>query len=138
VNTKLSSYYANKHVHFDSQVLSEQLFAAYRNIANAEFRKYLMRKNDEHDEGSNILTPEELMGLTFKKYQIRKQKKVWKEESQEEQDIVNLTAQLEQSDAKFKKGAAKKPSQRRSLSLKAALDAWWTSTKSDLTKLQFG
>jgi hypothetical protein len=71
-----------------------------------------MRKNDEHDEGTVVLTPEALMDLAFKKYQTRDTKKLWKAKSKEEQEIVNLTAQLKKSDIKFndkfKKGANKK------------------------------
>jgi hypothetical protein len=93
INTKLSSYYANKQSQFDSQVLLDQLFEAYGTVTDAEFRKYIMRKNDEHDEGTTVLTPEALMDLAFKKYQTR--------DTKEEQEIVNLTAQLKKSNSKF-------------------------------------
>jgi hypothetical protein len=109
VNTKLSSYYANKHIQFDAQVLLEQILEAYRNVADTKLHKYMMRQNDEHNEGLNILTPEELMGFAFKKYQTWKQKKVWKEKLQEEQSILNLMAKFKKSNAKFKQVATKKP-----------------------------
>jgi hypothetical protein len=76
MNAKISLYYTNKQAQFDAQVLLEQLFEAYRNGADTEVCKCIMRKNDKHNEGSNIITPEDLIGLAFKKYQIRKQRKV--------------------------------------------------------------
>jgi hypothetical protein len=101
INTKLSSYYANKQAQFDSQVLLDQLFEAYGMVSDGEFRKYIMRKNDEHDEGTTVLTPEALMDLAFKKYQTRDTKKIWKAKSKQEQEIVHLSAQLAKSDTKF-------------------------------------
>jgi hypothetical protein len=108
VNTKISLNYDNKHILFDEQVLLEQLFEAYGYVADAEFRKYIIRKNDEHDEGTHILMPEALMTFAYKKYQTCKQKKVWEEKSKEEQQIVNLTAQLKKSDSNFNKQSATK------------------------------
>jgi hypothetical protein len=62
VNTKLSSYYANKHIKFDEHVLLEHLFEAYGYVTDTEFRK-----NDEHDEGTYILTPKTKMTFAYKK-----------------------------------------------------------------------
>jgi hypothetical protein len=53
-----------------------------------------MRKNDGHNEGIHILMPKALMIFAYKKYQTRKQKKVWEEKPKEERQIVSLTAQL--------------------------------------------
>jgi hypothetical protein len=74
-----------------------------------------MQNNDEHNEGSQILTPKGLtMGYAFyKKFQTKKQKKVWEENLKEEQQIGNLTMQpnkKKKSDSKFKKSATKKTS----------------------------
>jgi hypothetical protein len=41
------------------------------------------------------------MDFAFQKFQTRDQQKIWKTKLAEEQQIVNLTAQLKQSDAKF-------------------------------------
>jgi hypothetical protein len=109
VNTKLSSYYTNKHIQFDKQVLLEQLFEAYRYVADAEFQKYIMRKNDEHDKGTHIIMPKALMTFAYKKYhQTCKQKKVWGKKLREEQQIVYLMTQLKKkSNSKFNKSANK-------------------------------
>jgi hypothetical protein len=58
---------------FDAQVLLNQLFEVYGTVMDTEFRKYILRKNDENDVGTVVLTPK-----TFKKYQTRDTKKLWR------------------------------------------------------------
>jgi hypothetical protein len=65
--------------------ISNSTSELYGYITDAEFQKYIMRKNDEHDKGTHIIMPKALMTYAYKKYMTRKQKKVWEEKPKEEQ-----------------------------------------------------
>ena len=79
------------------------LFLAYQRVKDRDFNDYIKRKKEQYDEGDTF-TPQELMDAALTKYNTLNQAKTWKVPSEEAQQIVALTAQLEQ----YKKQLAKR------------------------------
>jgi hypothetical protein len=68
------------------------LFKAYGSVSDEVFRAWLVRKQDDHDEG-NELTPDELMMAAKNKYDTMVEKGTWNAPSAEEK-IVALEAKF--------------------------------------------
>jgi hypothetical protein len=97
-NTKvrklLNSYYANKRVTFDKQVLLTNLADAYKTCKDTEFVMYVNRKWQDHIDESNPITSTELMELALKQYQTMLEQSKWCVESKQTKQIMNLTSQI--------------------------------------------
>jgi hypothetical protein len=97
-NTKvrklLNSYYANKRVTFDEQVLLTNLADAYKTCKDTEFVMYVNRKWQDHIDESNPITSTELMELALKQYQTMLEQSKWCVESKQTKQIMNLTSQI--------------------------------------------
>lgn len=71
------------------------LFKGYAACADKEFTTYIKKKEDEYNEGIDI-TPEALMTYALNRYNQAKTAHKWCELTQEQEQIVALTAQVEQ------------------------------------------
>lgn len=94
VRTLLNSYYANKRESYDKEVLLQTLFKSYKQCSDKVFVDYIERKEQDHEDGTAILTADTLLDVALKQYQTRQQKKIWGEDSAEHKELLNLTAQL--------------------------------------------
>jgi hypothetical protein len=73
--------------------LLTNLFKGYKAASDKTFVAYIKKKEDEYDEGQNIL-PKNLMTLTAHKYKILKEKNEWEAPSAEEEKIMALEARI--------------------------------------------
>jgi hypothetical protein len=69
------------------------LFKGYMCASDSEFVRYMRQKKDHYDDG-NDMTPEELMTLALNKYETLNKQDLWNAKSQEQEQIVALTAEL--------------------------------------------
>mmetsp|Transcript_89540 Transcript_89540/g.175255 ORF Transcript_89540/g.175255 Transcript_89540/m.175255 type:complete len:518 (+) Transcript_89540:268-1821(+) len=79
--------------------VSEDLFAhltkAYKKVPDKAFAAYMRSKIDSHNDGTSVITSNELMAFAKTKYEELKSEGEWMLEDTE-QKLVALTAQLEQ------------------------------------------
>ena len=80
------------------------LFRAYQACQDKEFQNWAKLKQDEYNEGKDI-TAKGLMELAENKYKNMVNDGVWKAPTQEQETIVNLTAQVAQLQKKVKAAA---------------------------------
>ena len=87
------------------------LFRAYAVCKDPEFRDYMKRKKEEHDDNfpNSQLTPEKLMYMAQNKYTLRTREgaNVWGSKSKEEDRIVALTSEIEALKVEALKGNLK-------------------------------
>ena len=74
--------------------LLTNLFKGYQAASDSTFVKYIERKQEEYEDGSNI-TSTSLMDLADKKYKTLKITGAWNAPSQQEEKILALTAEIE-------------------------------------------
>jgi hypothetical protein len=79
----------------ECQDLMLYLMKAYQKAPDEEFRLYIKDKKRDYEEGAVDLTAEALMTYAANKYNARVQSKEWSKPTQEQADIVALTAQLQ-------------------------------------------
>ena len=77
------------------------LFKGYGAVSDEVFRAWLLRKQDDHEEGEE-LTPDELMLAAKNKYDTMKEKGTWNAPTAEEK-IIALEAKLESTVKNFNK-----------------------------------
>mmetsp|Transcript_21623 Transcript_21623/g.36824 ORF Transcript_21623/g.36824 Transcript_21623/m.36824 type:complete len:423 (-) Transcript_21623:240-1508(-) len=81
-----------------SSDLSGNLFAAYLSAKDRTFRRYMEDKKTAYDEGTDF-TSQQLMQLALTKYNQLLLEDKWNAPSEEEQQIIALTAQLKKEKA---------------------------------------
>lgn len=101
VRSLVNSYYSNKRAAYDSEVLLQSLFRAYKQCNDNEFVEYIKRKEQDHEDGTFVFTANVLLETALKQYQTRVQKKLWGEDTPDHKEILNLTAQLQKSHDEF-------------------------------------
>jgi len=69
------------------------LFKGYQSASDREFVRYIKQKRDAYDDGGDI-QPEALMTLALNKYETLLKQDMWNAKSQEQEQIVALTAEL--------------------------------------------
>lgn len=77
------------------------MFNAYKSTKDKEFSSYIVRKQQDHDDNSKVMTPNGLMEDALKFYQTKITMKEWEEDTDEVKEIINLSAQLKQSQGKI-------------------------------------
>ena len=75
--------------------LLPNLFDAYSRVPDQAFQRYMHQKESDYEEGDITLTPEELLGMALNKFMTIDDKRVWRKRSEEEEQIVTLTAKIE-------------------------------------------
>ena len=75
----------------DTQYLLVNIFKAYQNASDQEFRECIKRKKDQYNEGANIV-PESLMADGEKKYKALLLENNWNDKTPEQEQIVVMTA----------------------------------------------
>jgi hypothetical protein len=81
--------------------LRTKLFTAYKSCGDTLFTKYVGRKEEEYEDGSNNLTSTQLMQLALEKFKVLTDKGEWMVKSEQELDFIALKAwKLEQSGKK--------------------------------------
>ena len=85
------------------------LFKGYKAASDKVFVKYIMRKEEEYEEGSTM-TADSLMNLAANKYKNWLQRNKWNAKSESETKILALEAKIMPLQKKDKsKGTVKKP-----------------------------
>ena len=85
------------------------LFKGYKAASDKVFVEYIMRKEEEYEEGAPM-TADSLMNLAAKKYKIRLRRTEWNAKSESETKILALETKLMYLQKKDKsKGTVKKP-----------------------------
>ena len=80
------------------------LFKGYGAINDEEFKTWLQRKSESHDEGENELTPDSLTMLAAKnKYDIMVERGTWNSPTNEETFVALLEAKLTKNFKEVKK-----------------------------------
>ena len=87
--------------------LLNNLFKGLLAAKDHNFHKYILRKEEDYEEGTSNLTPAQLKTLAKTKYRILVEKGQWNAPSAEEEQIVALRAEI--SALKKAKGSPKKP-----------------------------
>jgi hypothetical protein len=77
------------------------LFAAYEAVNDKSFRTYIAHKKEAYEDGSEQLTVPSLMKLALTKYNLLTDQTSWCKKSPEEEQMVALSAQLEQAKAEI-------------------------------------
>ena len=96
----LLSHLVSRHQSTHKDDLLVNLFIAYKTVDDQEFHRYINQKESDYEESTqaDVLTPERLMSMAFKKFTILKEvKKTWREMSAEQKQIVALKTRLEKS-----------------------------------------
>lgn len=86
-----------------TQDLLANLFKGYAAASDRNFVAYISKKEDEYDEGTNI-EPTRLMQLALNKFNTLKEANKWKAPTNEEKEILSLTAEIQK--LKKKKGTS--------------------------------
>jgi hypothetical protein len=96
----------NQHVHENVSDLASggqvstdliiYLFNAYLLMDNHNFKRCIERKNEDYDDNRKAVMPESLMTAAEAKYNQLKQSKTWKAKTPAEEQLIALTAQLQQ------------------------------------------
>lgn len=73
------------------------VFDAYLKVKDNSFMRYIERKKEAYDDGSENVTVEVLMDLALVKYNQLKQSNTWKSKTPEQEQIFALLAQLKQT-----------------------------------------
>jgi hypothetical protein len=91
--------------------LTTNLMTAYKTVKDHAFNSYIVKKEEQYDEGNEDLPPERLMHLAEQKYKILKQRGTWNAPTPEEEKIIALEAELKavKKDLKSKKSTKKGP-----------------------------
>jgi hypothetical protein len=84
------------------------LFKGYGAINDEEFKTWLQRKSESHDEGENELTPDSLMLAAKNKYDIMVERGTWNSPTNEEK-FVALEAKLTKNFKELKKQTFNSP-----------------------------
>jgi hypothetical protein len=90
----LTSYYANKRESYNETALLHNLAKAYTMCKDEEFVQYMKRKWSDHEDGSKVLTSQELMELALKKYQTSVESHTWGVESKQTKTIMSLASKV--------------------------------------------
>ena len=101
VRTLLNQYVANRQHQYDETILINSLFASYKTTKDREFSLYITRKQQDHDDNTKVLSPNQLMEDALKFYQTRTTMKEWEQDTAEVKEILNLSAQLKTSNNKL-------------------------------------
>ena len=80
---------------------------AYKNVKDDEFKRYMNSVIDNHNDGTRTITYTGLMDKAKTKYEELKQEGIWLKRSHTEEDLVALTAQLDQVKLQNKQLASK-------------------------------
>jgi hypothetical protein len=107
VRSLLNQYTANKREEYNSTILINALFKAYRSTKDREFTEYMRRKQQDHDDNSIVITPNQLMESALKFYQTKVQRKTWEQDPEEFKEILNLAAQWKSFQKKLQEEKAK-------------------------------
>lgn len=75
--------------------LLNSLLTAYLRVNDNNFKKYIMSKKDDHDDGTTPLSPERLMFLAKSKFESLEQEGKWLTPDEATQQIIAMTAELE-------------------------------------------
>jgi hypothetical protein len=86
--------------------LLANLFKAYANASDREFKQYIKKKEEEYDDGDDI-PPTVLMQKALTKYKTLVEKGKWNAPSDEETKIIALEAQLKKLTRKPTTGDSK-------------------------------
>jgi hypothetical protein len=101
VRTLLNQYVANRQHQYDETILINSLFSSYKTTKDREFSLYITRKQQDHDDNTKVLEPNQLMEDALKFYQTRTTMKEWEQDTAEVKEILNLSAQLKTSNNKL-------------------------------------
>ena len=86
-----------------SQDLLVNLFKGYNACADRQFNGWLLRKNDEYEEGTGELKPRVLMQLAKSKYQTIMVKGQWQAPTADDKQLQTLTAEIRKLKGEKKK-----------------------------------
>ncbi len=101
VRTLLNQYVANRQHQYDETILINSLFSSYKTTKDREFSLYITRKQQDHDDNTKVLEPNQLMEDALKFYQTRTTMKEWEQDTADVKEILNLSAQLKTSNNKL-------------------------------------
>jgi hypothetical protein len=91
-----------------TQDLLSNLFKGYEAASDEQFVKYILKKQDDYDEGSDI-TPDKLMLLAAQKYRTLLQAGKWNAPDEKMQKIIALEATIKKLQKGSKPSKDKKP-----------------------------
>ena len=83
--------------------LLTNLFKGYLAATDETFGKYIARKQEEYEEGTSALEPDELMELANNRYKTLLEKGKWNAPSETEEKIIALETQFRKMQQKTKK-----------------------------------
>ena len=96
-NTELNSYVQKLSANGErTQDLFAHLTKAYKLVPDKAFQQYIRAKIDTHNDGTANLSTVQLMAFAKKKYDELMEDKVWMLKDETEQQLIALTAQLQQ------------------------------------------
>ena len=94
-----------------TQDLLTNLFKGYAACSDKNFVKYIARKQEDYEEGSeSALTVSQLMEMADQKYRTLKAKEIWEAPSLEEEKLIALESRIEELKKKLAKHK-KKPNE---------------------------
>ena len=100
-NTELNAYVQQLAANGNQ---TEDLFAhltrAYRTVPDKQFHAYIMVQINSHNDGTNEIDATQLMDRAKTKYDELKEANTWMQKDETEQQLVALTAQLQQVQSK--------------------------------------
>jgi hypothetical protein len=85
--------------------LLNNLFTGYKACGDSTFVRYIGRKEEEYEDGTNNVTGNQLMQMALEKFKTLSDKGEWMKKTEEELEFIALRAQLEQ----MKKPAQTRP-----------------------------
>jgi hypothetical protein len=94
VRKMLTSYYANKREAYNETALLHNLGKAYTLCKDEEFVQYMKRKWSDHEDGTKVLTSQELMEFALKKYQTSVEEHTWGVDSKQTKTIMTLASKV--------------------------------------------
>ena len=93
VKEQLDALSARRHI-LDEKELLFNIIKGYMAADDKDFRNYIMRKQQDYDEGDDI-TPARLMELAENMYNKAQEQEKWRMQTDEQKRIVALTAKVE-------------------------------------------
>jgi hypothetical protein len=93
----------------ESSDLLVYLFLAYLTIKDSNFKRFIERKKEDYDDGKETITANTLMDQALNKFNQLTQAKTWNKKSPEQEQLIALTARLEEANSKIAELSKKKP-----------------------------
>jgi hypothetical protein len=96
-----------------SNDLLVNLFKGYKASSDRRFVAYIEKKEEDYEDGTNVITPQQLMTLAKNRYEVLMEKGIWNAPSAEEEKILALESTIKKLQSSKRKGVSANPTNKK-------------------------